>query len=1341
MKTRLTLVLCITFIVHASVNSQVKIGDNATTINSASLLELETTNKGFVLPRVSLTSTSSSSPLASGLLTGTIVYNTNSSITGGSGIGIYYWDGSKWNYLANTTITGNYWSITGNSGTTPASNFIGTTDAKDFVAKTNNTERMRIMGAASGSSQAGWVGMGVTLPKSALDVAGNYSGKNVFTIQNTSSTGFSSVDMLDNSGNLAGTFGFANSGTGGIFSGKDYFNIYGNDFVFTNNSGTYAFYVKGSNGYIGLNTNTPSERLHVVGNIYLNGAFMPGGDAGTAGYLLTSAGANTSPTWTNPNNIAWRLTGNSGTSASANFIGTTDNIDFVMRTNNVERFRVTGGGNVGIGLTNPSYKLSVLSSSNPLYLSGLQATSTFTTDSLLTINAGVVKKAPYSSLTGSFWSTTGNSGTSYATNFIGTTDNTSLRFRTNNIEQMLLDSLGTLQVGYYGASSFNTDNPPKLSVDYSTTTSNTIAYMRGSIDSYLQLNIRNRSNGTNASTDYVATADNGTDSTYYVDLGINSSTYAPGVDNWGGANDAYLYSSSRNLLLGTQASSSDVIFLLGGGRTKYNTVLRLDGSTGNIIVGTGNNQANATGNVIRGPNGGTGTNIPGGSLTLQGGSSNGNTSGGALNLYGGGTVSGTYGAVNINTSTNSATNINTGTSASNITMGGAANNILLPKFSTVGGMYYTSVNTGQISTTGSNMTWDSINNRLGIGITNPGYKLSVLSSSNPLYLSGVQATSTFSSDSILTINAGIVKKAPYSSLTGNYWNLTGNSGTTAGTNFIGTTDATDFVAKTNNTERLRITSSGNIGIGTNSPQQSLSVNNGANIDQGNGNTGSTVNALTFGSNSGEAIGSKRSSGGNQYGLDFYTSYNNRMVITNGGNVGIGTTNPSYRLSVLSSSDPLYLSGVQATSTFSSDSILTIYNGVVKKTPYSSLPSGGSSGWSLMGNSGTSTATNFLGTIDNTGLIFKVNNTQAGYLGNSSSQATTFGYNTSGTSTSQYGTAIGATAQATSQYTSALGYGSSASGQYSAALGYNASANSQYANAIGSGSSASNQYATAVGYNSSATSLSSVALGYNASATSQDAVAAGNGSSASTSQSIAIGRQATASGYQAIAVGYNASAATNSTTLAIGVSSAATGYQATAIGYSTVASNSQSLSIGNDATASGSQSTAIGNGASASGTNSTAIGNGASTSQSNALILGNTSANVGIGTSTPNTGAGLDVNAKFKLGDIGTVNKNVVSFSSTLSSTSLPGGTGSGTLFGFSFTATSTDVTITIPSSANYLTSTKATVTVSPGFDLPTGVSIASARMTSTSQLKVRLVNATTTDYTISGTVYITINEF
>ncbi|MEK9151756.1 MAG: hypothetical protein AAB692_00115, partial [Patescibacteria group bacterium] len=60
------------------------------------------------------------------------------------------------------------------------------------------------------------------------------------------------------------------------------------------------------------------------------------------------------------------------------------------------------------------------------------------------------------------------------------------------------------------------------------------------------------------------------------------------------------------------------------------------------------------------------------------------------------------------------------------------------------------------------------------------------------------------------------------------------------------------------------------------------------LDWGNTNSGSVLTGLRFGYASGEGIGSKRTATGNQYGLDFYTNSANRMAITNGGNVGIGT---------------------------------------------------------------------------------------------------------------------------------------------------------------------------------------------------------------------------------------------------------------------------------------------------------------------------------------------------------------------------------------------------------------------------------------------------------------------
>lgn len=63
------------------------------------------------------------------------------------------------------------------------------------------------------------------------------------------------------------------------------------------------------------------------------------------------------------------------------------------------------------------------------------------------------------------------------------------------------------------------------------------------------------------------------------------------------------------------------------------------------------------------------------------------------------------------------------------------------------------------------------------------------------------------------------------------WSLTGNAGTTAGTNFLGTTDATDFVIKTDATEAMRVDATQNVGIGTSSPAYRLQVKAAPGVDQ------------------------------------------------------------------------------------------------------------------------------------------------------------------------------------------------------------------------------------------------------------------------------------------------------------------------------------------------------------------------------------------------------------------------------------------------------------------------------------------------------------------------------
>lgn len=83
----------------------------------------------------------------------------------------------------------------------------------------------------------------------------------------------------------------------------------------------------------------------------------------------------------------------------------------------------------------------------------------------------------------------------------------------------------------------------------------------------------------------------------------------------------------------------------------------------------------------------------------------------------------------------------------------------------------------------------------------------------------------------------------------------------------------------------------------------LSAPGGMVLDSTGADTGTLSGAysLTFGGAppyAGEGIGSVRVSGQNDsYGLDFYTDFTKRLVIQNGGNVGIGTTSPSSLLTV------------------------------------------------------------------------------------------------------------------------------------------------------------------------------------------------------------------------------------------------------------------------------------------------------------------------------------------------------------------------------------------------------------------------------------------------------------
>lgn len=84
----------------------------------------------------------------------------------------------------------------------------------------------------------------------------------------------------------------------------------------------------------------------------------------------------------------------------------------------------------------------------------------------------------------------------------------------------------------------------------------------GTTNNYLQLNIKNFSNLSNASSDVVATADNGTEDSFYVNMGINGSGYDEDTII-GTANDTYMYGYGNVFHIGNAAEEPVIIFAGG----------------------------------------------------------------------------------------------------------------------------------------------------------------------------------------------------------------------------------------------------------------------------------------------------------------------------------------------------------------------------------------------------------------------------------------------------------------------------------------------------------------------------------------------------------------------------------------------------------------------------------------------------------------------------------------------------------------------------------------------------------------------------------------------------------
>jgi len=320
-----------------------QVGINTTSPSNGSMLDVTSTDKGMLVPRVDIANLSTIDPITGGSTESLLVYNTNTT----TGKGFYFWNGTKWIGLDGE----NDWKLDGNSGTNESVNFVGTTDSEALTFRTNDIERFRI----ANGDQVQAMGDGSI-------IAPFYSWEADPTM------GFYKSGVKQMSMSINGDQFFnANSNEPTV---EWTFNPGGDDInlrVETDGNAN-ALFVDGLNDNVGLGTNSPnlSSQLHLaettkgllINRVSLTATNLEAPVSTPAIGLLVfnvvTAGSGSTGVfpgfyyWDGSQWIAmggtngkdWALEGNAGTTAGTNFIGTTDAQDLILKVNSVEKIRV-----------------------------------------------------------------------------------------------------------------------------------------------------------------------------------------------------------------------------------------------------------------------------------------------------------------------------------------------------------------------------------------------------------------------------------------------------------------------------------------------------------------------------------------------------------------------------------------------------------------------------------------------------------------------------------------------------------------------------------------------------------------------------------------------------------------------------------------------------------------------------------------------------------------------------------------------------------------------------------------------------------------------------------------
>ena len=319
--------------------------------------------------------------LNSGASTAMTILNTNGNVGIGTsspakkltigGIGLGNTDGLKIEDPSNTAYGAHY-------------SYDDSSSSVEIGGVTNNTLNDCISIARDATrtitiDTSGNVGIGTTNPLAKLNIGGA-SGE-MIRLADSSTIGNPFISFFQTSTRRS-YIQYVDSGDNLTLASE-----YGGIVLTTGTGGTETEKMRiTSSGEVGIGTTSPLQKLHVVGNVIADDLTLGGSESTPTINFTSSGGARASIDYNN----------STGSITLENKYGL-----FAIKTgsggSSSERMRITNAGNVGIGTTNPTYKLHVVGegyfsstlSANKVYTTQVCNTSTCNNSSVALTSSGV----------------------------------------------------------------------------------------------------------------------------------------------------------------------------------------------------------------------------------------------------------------------------------------------------------------------------------------------------------------------------------------------------------------------------------------------------------------------------------------------------------------------------------------------------------------------------------------------------------------------------------------------------------------------------------------------------------------------------------------------------------------------------------------------------------------------------------------------------------------------------------------------------------------------------------------------------------------------------------------